>query len=114
MNSDISCKMLLRGVAGYYEAGRLYDRLAVRTSRCVMGHSGLMILFTHFSLLILAVSLLCLVALLEVARSSFKDVRRTWLMWHLVAIAEALDIDPSHITTHWEQNLTTLQLGGKP
>lgn len=44
-----------------------------------------MILFTHFSMLILAVSLLCLVALIEVLRSSHSDIRRTWLVWHLVA-----------------------------
>ncbi|TNE63596.1 MAG: helix-turn-helix domain-containing protein [Alphaproteobacteria bacterium] len=44
-----------------------------------------MILLTHFSLLCLAVLLLLTTALIEVARSTHPDARRTWLLWHLVA-----------------------------
>ncbi|WP_417449878.1 helix-turn-helix domain-containing protein [Kordiimonas sp.] len=44
-----------------------------------------MMLFSHFTLLILSVALLLVVAIIEVARSSHRDKRRKWLLWHLVA-----------------------------
>ncbi|WP_262690167.1 helix-turn-helix transcriptional regulator [Kordiimonas aestuarii] len=44
-----------------------------------------MIVFSHFTLLILSVALLLLVAIIEVWRSTHRDKRRKWLLWHLVA-----------------------------
>jgi len=43
------------------------------------------IFFTHFSLLLLAVTILGAVALLEVSRSPLRDLRRIWLLRHLWA-----------------------------
>ncbi|WP_417463659.1 helix-turn-helix domain-containing protein [Kordiimonas sp.] len=44
-----------------------------------------MMVFSHFTLLILSVALLLVVAIVEVARSTGRDKRRKWLLWHLVA-----------------------------
>jgi AraC-like DNA-binding protein/HAMP domain-containing protein len=44
-----------------------------------------MMLFSHFTLLILSVALLLVVAIVEVWRSTHRDKRRKWLLWHLVA-----------------------------